>query len=58
VAQYKHLIGGEAYGVRHAPGDPVSSKVPKKKVAEWLAAGIVEEIPSPEEDEENHELQR
>lgn len=53
---YVHLIGGYAYGVAHAPGDPVSPRVPKRKLKEWVDAGIVEEIPSPEEDEENHEL--
>lgn len=55
MATYRHLIGGEAYGVRHRVGDPVSPRVPKKKLAEWLAAGVIEENHSPEEDEENHE---
>lgn len=54
MAEYRHLIGGEAYGISHKPGDLVSSRVPKKKVAEWLAAGIVEEIQS-SETEENQE---
>lgn len=41
---YKHLIGGEAYGVAHAPGDPVASRIPKRKIEEWLKAGIVEKV--------------
>ena len=55
MAAYRHLVGGEAYGVAHAPGDLVAGRVPKRKIEEWLKAGIVEEIQSPEEDEENHE---
>jgi len=57
VAHYRHLVGGEAYGVAHEPGDPVTSRVPKRKIEEWLKAGIIEEVQSPEEDEENYELQ-
>ena len=56
MAAYRHLVGGEAYGVAHEPGDLVSSRVPKRKIEEWLKAGIVVEIQSPEEDTENHEL--
>lgn len=56
MSTFRHLIGGEAYGVRHQPGDLVSARVPKRKLQEWLAAGIIEEIQSPEEEQENHEL--
>lgn len=44
MTTYRHLVGGEAYGVSHQPGDIVSSKVPRRKLAEWLAAGVIEEI--------------
>ena len=58
MAAHKHLIGGEAYGVAHKPGDPVTSRAPKRKIEEWLRAGIIEEVQSPEEEQENQsELQ-
>lgn len=51
MAAHIHLVGGEAYGATHAPGDPVSSRVPKKKLAEWLAAGVIAAV-----DEEGEDL--
>lgn len=48
MAQYRHLVGGHAYGVAHEAGDPVAANVPKKKLAEWLVAGIIEPIDEPE----------
>lgn len=49
---YVHLISGEAYGVRHQIGDLVSRRVPKRKLTEWLAAGIIESV----DDEEGEDL--
>lgn len=54
--QYRHLISGEAYGVSHQPGDLVSPRVPKRKLQEWVAAGIIEEVESSEEGENQDEL--
>lgn len=31
--------------VPHSPGDPVDPNISESKVAEWLAAGIVERAP-------------
>ena len=50
MAAYRHLISGEAYGVRHVPGDLVSPRVPKRKLSEWLAAGVIEEVEDEGED--------
>ena len=44
---YRHLIGGEYKERRHEPGDRVDGRIPDSKVAEWLAAGIIE--PEPKE---------
>ena len=49
-ARYRHLIGGEAYGVPHTIGDVIDTGVltkkgvPDDKLQEWLAAGIIEPI--------------
>lgn len=55
MATYRHLIGGEAYGVAHAPGDPVASRVPKRKIEEWLKAGVVEKVAGSDETDESSE---
>lgn len=49
---YVHLVGGWAYGVAHEPGDVVSPRVPKRKLQEWVAAGIVAAV----EDDEGEDL--
>ena len=41
-ARYRHLIGGEARGKRHEPGDRVHASTPPAKLKEWLKAGIIE----------------
>lgn len=51
--RYRHLAGGESYGVAHEPGDPVTSRAPKRKIEEWLKAGIIEAVE--DEGEENQE---
>lgn len=57
MAYYKHLIGGEAYGIAHEPGDPVTSRAPKRKIEEWLKSGIVEKVADAEEtDNEGEDL--
>lgn len=53
MSEYIHLIGGYAYGVAHEPGDPVSPRVPKGKLKEWLAAGIIEATEDEGEDLES-----
>lgn len=40
--RYRHLIGGEARGKRHEPGDRVHASTPPAKLKEWLRAGIIE----------------
>lgn len=57
VAYYKHLIGGEAYGIVHEPGDPVTSRAPKRKIAEWLKAGVIEKVAGFEETDEGEDLE-
>jgi hypothetical protein len=51
MTTYRHLVGGFAYGVSHAPGDLVAQRVPKRKLAEWLAAGII----APVDDDEGED---
>ncbi len=41
--QYRHLIAGAIGDVPHQPGDPVDPKTAERKLAEWLAAGIIEQ---------------
>ena len=43
---YRYTIGGDAYGVPHDAGDRVPSTVPQSKLAEWLAAGVIEAVPN------------
>ena len=50
---YIHLVAGWAYGVSHMPGDLVAQRVPKRKVAEWLAAGIVRPVEDDDEGEDD-----
>ena len=42
TTRYRHLIGGEARGKRHEPGDRVHASTPPTKLKEWLRAGIIE----------------
>lgn len=41
---YRHLISGAVGDVPHEPGDPVDSATSKKKLDEWLAAGLIEPV--------------
>ena len=41
---FRYLIGGEAYGTPHEPGDEVPEDVRPSKLKEWLDAGIVEKV--------------
>lgn len=57
---YRHLIGGEAFGTRHKPGDRVDPSVPASKLKQWLDAGIIEpdKQPRKETDREHSQWQR
>ena len=52
---FRHLVGGEAFGTRHEPGDPVDSSVPPAKLREWLDAGVIEPDKQPQRRKETYE---
>lgn len=52
MKRYVHLVGGEAYGVPHERGDAVATKILKKKLEEWLAAGVIVLVDDQEEEDQ------
>jgi proteasome assembly chaperone (PAC2) family protein len=43
MSNYVFTVGGEVKGEPHKPGDPVPAATSKRKIAEWLRAGVIEE---------------
>ncbi len=55
MSKYRHLVGGEAYGIPHSVGDIVNiPNILPSKIQEWLEAGVIERVKESRKVVEDH----